>query len=86
MAAQWRLNNTAAGEFNQTIVRTELVVMPVGNLSSLVLWYTPLEWNNTVIQCVGTFESGAQLSTGRCLLILQGVCHPLHTHVELLRL
>lgn len=71
-AAQWKLNNTRAEAFDQTNIRTHFIEMSVGNLSSLVLRFIPLEWNNTNIRCEGTFASGTVIISEACTLLLQG--------------
>lgn len=85
-AVQWRLNDTRAETFNHTNVLTDFIHTQVGNLGSLILRHIPLEWNNTRIRCEGTFESGTELTSGTCTLLLQGskgCMYALHDCVKL---
>ena len=84
-AVQWKLNNTRAEDFDRNHVTVELVRTRAGNVGSLVLMDIPVEWNNTIVQCVGTFPSGNQLATHNSTLLLQGTCVEmfLRMHVHL---
>lgn len=78
-AAQWTLNGTSVETFNHTHNHTHIVldlaVTPIGNFGHLTLRDIPVEWNNTVIQCVGSFASGTQTPSATCILRLQGMQH-----------
>lgn len=71
-AIQWKMNNTRVENFDGDHVRVDFIRTIAGNVGSLVLMDIPVEWNNTIVQCVGTFPSGNQLATHNSTLLLQG--------------
>lgn len=70
--AQWTFNSTSADTFNQSHVVIDLAETPIGNFGYLTLRDIPVEWNNTVVQCVGMFASGTWTPSDTCILRLQG--------------
>lgn len=77
LAAHWLLNNTRLENSNFPNITMEIFdIHETINVSILALRHIPLEWNNTVLQCVGNYSRSGQdvvLGSNECTLILQGI-------------